>query len=224
MVVWSERQQRPVGPAVERGGIGAGISIHLEHTSIQVDDPVLGHGGAGVETAFEVTLERQARCSDLDHESETRWLRLRAVAQGSLRHRDVRLRLRFIIESDREQDTDTPLWTERGPERLMREFDRKRVRTVVRLPNHELAPEQLESLVGPEYALVDHCVVLNSAPATSPQECFAHVRKPSPRPVEQSMSTRGYHRPPPPRPLPRGERVRWLRGRAGRNHGLGCPA
>src|SRR5213078_3084241 len=89
-----------------------------------------------------------------------------------------------------------------GPERLVREFDRKRVRAAVRLPNHELATEQLEALVGPEYALVDHCVVLSSAPATGPQECFAHVRQTSARSVEESMSTRGYSQPPLTLPSP----------------------
>src|SRR6266702_1687829 len=102
----------PVGPAVEGGSIGAGLAIHFEQASIQIHDPVLGHTCASVEAALEVTLDRQVRFSDLDHERETRWFRLRIVTQRTLGHRNVRLRLRFLVESDREQDSYAPLRTE----------------------------------------------------------------------------------------------------------------
>src|SRR5215470_15835743 len=55
-----------VGPAVERGGIRAGLAKDLEPAIAQVHDPVLGHSGSGVEAALELAIECQARFGDLD--------------------------------------------------------------------------------------------------------------------------------------------------------------
>src|SRR3989442_9235195 len=64
MVVWPERQQRPVGPAVGRAGVGRGLAADLEHPVNEIHDPVLRQARPRVEVALAPPIKGQARVRD----------------------------------------------------------------------------------------------------------------------------------------------------------------
>src|SRR6516162_6194787 len=49
--------------------VRAGLSVHLDDSVDEVDDPVLGYARAGVEARLLTAIERERRSGDLDDES-----------------------------------------------------------------------------------------------------------------------------------------------------------
>src|SRR5437899_2829779 len=66
------RPDAAVGPTVAGLRLRGGVAAHL-HTPVEkVHDPVLGHSGSRVETAFLVTIIAERRIGDLDHQERGR--------------------------------------------------------------------------------------------------------------------------------------------------------
>ena len=97
-------------------------------------------------------------------------------------HGDVRLRLRFLVQGDGKLDPHSPAGAEGGPQSVEGKLDGRRVRRPLRLPDKELAADQLDAIARPEDTAFDEPVVLQARPAPG-----GHVR----RHVTETSPTRG---------------------------------
>jgi hypothetical protein len=52
MLVGPQRVPHGVGPPVERGSIGYWLAVDLDDTVHEIDDPVFGQAGAGIEATL----------------------------------------------------------------------------------------------------------------------------------------------------------------------------
>jgi hypothetical protein len=92
------------------------------------------------------------------------------VPYASVNDNDVRLRLRGVVERERQLGTHVEAGTKRPREDFAQRGDGGPVPAALRLAYDEKAVEQLEALVFAEYALVHQPLVLLTCPATGFQE------------------------------------------------------
>ena len=92
-----------------------------------------------------------------------------AIALGVARHHgDVGLRLRVVVERDRQLRIDLPRVTERAAQGVDDTPDPRGVPTALRLADREETVEQLEALAGWNTPELDEPVVLHPRPAPCP--------------------------------------------------------
>src|SRR5512132_4123448 len=88
------------------------------------------------------------------------------VVPSAWHHRDVRLRLGFVVESDGHLASYDPPGAKAQPQRIFDQTDRGRVKSALRLADDEGAAEQLEMLSGREDPQIDQTIVFDAGPAS----------------------------------------------------------
>src|SRR6266545_1674431 len=117
------------------------------------------------------------------------------LTRRALRHRNVRLRFRLIIQRDWGLGANQPSRSERAPQRFLCQIDGGVVRAALRLGDDEVAAEELDGIAWAEDADLDQPVILRPRPLTCP-DWILHV------------PWRGYH-PPRGASTPRIAYTRW---------------
>ena len=120
--------------------------MDLDHAVVQIDDPVVGDADTGVEAGLVATIEGEARVGHLDDQRDRRGMRAREVSRVPRDDHQIGLRLRVIVEGDRQLRTNDPAGAERGLQRLERKHDARRVGTALRLAHQQETIDQLEPL------------------------------------------------------------------------------
>lgn len=88
--------------------IGDRCSVHLQDVVHQVDDPVVGHAGPGVEAGVLPAVERETGERDLDDKSRSGRMRRQVVTRRTGQDGDVGLGLRLLVQGDRQLGFDRP--------------------------------------------------------------------------------------------------------------------
>ena len=91
MLVWPERHQHAVSPAVRRSGVESGLTVDLEDPIYEIHDPVLWKTRPRVKATLVLSIKYQARVRDLDQESRLRRMVVAIVANGTWNDTQVRL-------------------------------------------------------------------------------------------------------------------------------------
>jgi hypothetical protein len=89
---------------------------------------------------------------------------------------EVGLRLRHLIERQRELHREEPPVAKVGTEGRVDPPDREGVTVVLGFPHQEQAVEELQPLVRPEQSRLDHLLVFDSRPAARVDDRLAHAR------------------------------------------------
>jgi hypothetical protein len=93
-------------------GIRPGSTVHLETTISNVDDPVLGQPGPGIERTLETTIKLEGGVGNLHDEGRPRGMGIEKIERLAPDHGEVGLRFRLIIERDRGLLPHCPPWSE----------------------------------------------------------------------------------------------------------------
>src|SRR5262245_43811722 len=166
--------------------------MDLERLLDEIDDPVVGDGGASVEAALLTPVEGQARLGHLHEQGRSGGVPGEIIPRLPGNHDDIGLGLRFVVEGDGILQPDQPAVPEGHPEGPRREGDGRRVRRALRLGDDELAAEQLDGLVLLKEADLDQLIVFPPGPVSVANWRGRHRLDASHRITRPSMSRAGY--------------------------------
>src|SRR5262245_20184430 len=95
-----QHPNRPAVPPASRRALR--IAPDLDRLAGEIDDPVVGNAGPGVETPLGDSIPDERGTGDLDHEHGRGGMRVEVVLDAPANHGDVGLRLGDIVQGDRE--------------------------------------------------------------------------------------------------------------------------
>jgi hypothetical protein len=145
----------------------------------EVHDPVVHDLCPGVEAALDLTIQGERGFGRLEDQHRVRGMARQIVPGRSGHHGDVRLRLRFLVQGDGKLDPHSPAGPEGRPQGVEGKLDGRRVRRPLRLPDNELATDQLDAVARLEDTAFDEPVVLQARPALGRQG-LRHVTETNP--------------------------------------------
>src|SRR5262245_49487491 len=144
--------------------------MNLDGAMRDVDDPVVEDPGARIEPRLEFAIGAIGALRDLDDQNGVGGMCVLVRARVEWHHTDVRLRLRVVVERDRQLRIDLPGAAECVTKRGDHPTNGGSVPAALWLSHDQEAVEQLEAFVRPEHTELDQAIVLDTRPAPGPGE------------------------------------------------------
>ena len=116
----------------------------------------------GRDSGRHLPVADEAAVGDLHNQDGPLGMGLPVITPRPRDHGSVRLRLRFVVESDGRLPSDDPATRKGFSQRVLDQAHRRRMRTVLRLGDEQLAADQLDSVAWLKETTLDEPLVLDA--------------------------------------------------------------